>query len=128
MSSASSDEGSGGGPKSSIIDSVEADTFDSALGLMNAYVSKEINLSHCKMIAISKDLAKDGIRKEIYSLTNKVQVGSDTYIIVTTCPSEEYIKSISPSLENLVAKFYEFLPRSGEYTGYTIDTQLGRFC
>lgn len=110
-----------------VIDSVEANSIDAAISFMNAYVSKEINLSHCKVIVISEELAKRGIAKEIFSLINKVQIRPDNHVIISTCPAKEYIESVSPSLENLVAKFYEILPRSGEYTGYTVSAQLGDF-
>ncbi len=126
MPTASSESGSGEASPS-VIDSVEANSIDSAISLMNTYVSKEINLSHCKVIIISEELAKKGIEKEIYSLVNKVQIRPDNNVIITTCTAKEYIESVSPSLENLVAKFYEILPRSSEYTGYTIDAELGEF-
>ncbi len=122
-----SGEGGSGQASPSVIDSVEANSIDSAISFMNAYVSKEINLSHCKVIVISEEVAKRGISKEIFSLMNKVQIRPDNHVIISTCSAQEYIKSVSPSLENLVAKFYEILPRSGEYTGYTVNAELGDF-
>ena len=126
MPSPSGESGSG---KSSpaVIDTVEANSIDSAISFMNAYVSKEINLSHCKVIVISEEVAKRGIAKEIFSLMNKVQIRPDNHVIISTCSAQKYIESVSPSLENLVAKFYEILPRSGEYTGYTVNGELGDF-
>ena len=126
MPSSSSESGAGESAPS-IIDSVEASSIDSAINLMNVYVSKEINLSHCKVIVISQELAQNGIGKEIYSLMNKVQIRPDNQVIISTSTAKEYIESVSPTLENLVAKFYEVLPRSSEYTGYTINAELGEF-
>lgn len=126
MPSSSSESGAGESAPS-IIDSVEASSIDSAINLMNVYVSKEINLSHCKVIVISQELAQKGIEKEIYSLMNKVQIRPDNQVIISTSTAKEYIESVSPTLENLVAKFYEVLPRSSEYTGYTINAKLGEF-
>lgn len=123
----SSGESTSGETAPSVIDSVEADSVDAAINLMNAYVSKEINLSHCEVIVISEELAKKGIGKEIYTLMNKVQIRPDNSIIISICSANEYLKSVSPSLENLVAKFYEILPESSSYTGYTIDAELGKF-
>lgn len=110
-----------------VIDSVEATSIDAATNLMNTFISKELNLSHCKVIVFSEEMARRGIEKEISSLVNKVQVRPDSNIIISTCSAEEYIKGVSPSLENLVAKFYEILPRSSEYTGFTANLQLGEF-
>jgi len=120
-------EGGAGEATPSVVDSVEANSIDAALNLMNTVISKEISLSHCKIIVFSEELASQGIGEEVYSLMNKVQLRPDTNVIIATTPSEEYIKSIKPSLESLVAKFYETLPRSSEYTGYTANIQLGDF-
>ena len=122
-----SGEGGSGQASPSVIDSVEANSIDSAISFMNAYVSKEINLSHCKVIVISEEVAKRGISKEIFSLMNKVQIRPDNHVIISTCSAQKYIESVSPSLENLVTKFYEILPRSGDYTGYTVNAELGDF-
>ena len=110
-----------------IVDTVEADCIDSAVNLMNTFVSKEVNLAHCKIIVFSQELAKQGISKEIYSLMNKVQVRPDSNVIISTTSAQKYIESVSPSLENLVAKFYEILPRSSEYTGFTSNIKLSDF-
>lgn len=40
-----------------ITNSVQASSLDSAINLMNAYISKELTLSHCKIIVISEELA-----------------------------------------------------------------------
>ncbi len=120
----SSGEGSQGETAPVVIDSVEAACIESAVNLMNTFVSKEVNLSHCKVIVFSEEFAKRGISKEIYSLMNKVQVRPNSNIIVSTSTAKEYIESVKPSLENLVAKFYEILPRSSEYTGFTSDIKL----
>lgn len=123
----STGEGSSGQLAPIIIDNSEAACIESAVNLMNTFVSKEINLSHCKVIVFSEEFAKQGLSKEIYSLINKVQVRPDSNVIISTSTAEEYLKSVKPTLENLVAKFYEILPRSSEYTGFTADIKLGDF-
>lgn len=110
-----------------IINSVEATSLDSAINLMNTYVSKEINLSHCKAIVISESLASNGISKLLYSLINKVQIRPDANIIISKCTAKDFIQNTQPSLENLVAKYYEIAAISSEYTGYTENAQLGNF-
>lgn len=122
-----SGEGSTGQIAPIIVDSSESACIESAVNLMNTFVSKEINLAHCKIIVFSEEFAKQGISKEIYSLVNKVQVRPNANIIICTSTAEEYIRSVKPSLENLVAKFYEILPRSSEYTGFTSDIKLEDF-
>lgn len=110
-----------------IINSVEASSLDSAINLMNTYVSKEISLSHCKVIVISETLSSKGISKLVYSLMNKVQIRPDANIIVSKCFAKDFIQNSQPKLENLVAKYYEIAPISSEYTGYIANTKIGDF-
>ena len=123
----SSGEGSTSELAPTVINSVEASSIDTAINLMNTYISKEINLSHCKVIIFSEELAVNGISKELYSLMNKVQIRPDTNIIVSKCTAETYIQSVQPSLENLISKYYEIAQTSGNYTGYTANIKIGDF-
>ena len=51
--------GSSGDESSNIVlVSGEADSIYSALNLLNSYIGKEINLSHCALFIISKEFAK----------------------------------------------------------------------
>ena len=110
-----------------IINSVEANSLDSAINLMNTYISKEINLSHCKAIIVSESFASTGVSKLLYSIMNKVQIRPDAYIIISKCNAKDFIQNIQPTLENLVAKYYEIVPISSEYTGYTVNAKIGDF-
>lgn len=110
-----------------IVNSLEASSLDSAINLMNTYMSKEINLSHCKAIVLSETFASTGVSKLLYSIINKVQIRPDSYIIISKCNAEDFIQNIHPSLENLVAKYYEIVPISSKYTGYTVNAKIGDF-
>lgn len=94
---------------------------------MNAYLAKKINMSHCKTIVFSEELAKQGISNEIYSLVNNVQIRPSSNIIISKCESKYYIENSNPSLENLITSYYEIFPNSSQYTGYTIDATIGDF-
>lgn len=122
-----SGEGGSGEPAPSIVESVECSSIDSGINLLNSYVSKEINLSHCKVIIFSEKIAEKGISKEVYTLINKVQIRPDANIIVSRSDAKDFIEASNPSLENLVAKYYEIAPRSSEYTGYTANVTIGEF-
>ena len=41
----------------SIVNTVEATSIGTAINLMNTYIGKKINLSHCKVIVFSEDVA-----------------------------------------------------------------------
>ncbi len=55
-----SKSGNSGGSEDSQyrIYSVEAETIDSAITILNNYLNKKINLSHCTVLIISEDLCK----------------------------------------------------------------------
>ena len=43
----------------SSIYTIDASSISSAINLMNSYIGKELNLSHCKLIAFSEELASE---------------------------------------------------------------------
>lgn len=51
--------GSSDASSSIFLISAEADSIFSALNLLNSYIGKEINLSHCSVIIFSEDYAKE---------------------------------------------------------------------
>ena len=67
----------------SIVNSVEANSIGSAINLMNTYIGKRLNLSHCKVIVISEDVAVSGISKHIYTLMNDTQIRPSANIVIS---------------------------------------------
>ena len=110
-----------------IMNSVEASSIDSAINLMNSYMARELNLSHCKIIVFSEEVASQGISKEIYTLANDSQIRPSSNIIVSKNNAEDYISNSTPVLENLITKYYEIFPNSSKYTGYVYNVTLGDF-
>ena len=116
-----------GEESSPILDTVVAPSIDSAINLMNVYLSKEINLSHCKAITFSKELATRGIFNVVSELINNPQVRPTANIIISKEDANRYLKRSISSLENLLTKYYDIFPNSGDYTGYTTSVTLGKF-
>jgi len=110
-----------------VINSVKASSLSNAINLMNSYMGKEINMSHCKVIIFSEALAYQGISDEIYTLINDTQIRPSANIIISKCDAKYYIKQTKPELENLVSKYYEILTNSSKYTGYIPDSTIGDF-
>ncbi len=111
----------------SVINTVEAPSLNTAINLTNSYLARKINLSHCKVIIFSEQVATYGISKEIYSLINNSQARPSANIIICKNSAERYIKDTNPILENLITKYYELFPNSGKYTGYIYNATLGDF-
>ena len=111
----------------SLINSVDCSSISSGINLFNSYISKQISLSHCKVIVISEELAKQGISKYLYTLVNNVQIGSDCNIIISKSDSYSFLENSKPTVEKLIARYYESAPMSSLYTGFTEDVTLGDF-
>lgn len=108
----------------SVLTSVECSSIESGVNLLNSYISRNINLSHCKAIIISEELAIKGITKYMYDLCNNVEVSSHANIIITKCTALEYLKMSNPILESFSARYYQIAPTSSKYTGYTNSIPL----
>jgi len=110
-----------------IINTIIAPTIPNAITIMNAYIGKQLNLSHCKVIAFSKEFAETGILGEVSFLTHNIQIRPTTNVVVTDCNAVDYLKHSTSSLEQVLTKYYDIFPTSSEYTGYTSNIPLGKF-
>lgn len=119
--------GSSGGSYKNIVDSVECSSIDSGISLFNSYVSRRINLSHCKVIVISEALAAKGVSDYIYTLVNDVEMSPHASIIISKTLANEFINSAQPQLEDLASRYYEVSLSSSNYTGYTQNVSLIKF-
>ena len=111
----------------SIIYSVDASSISSGINLINTYIGKSVNLSHCKVIAFSEELASRGISDEIYTLINDTQIRPSTNIIISKTSAREYLENSKPLFENLITKYYEVFSGSSSYTGFTTNATIGDF-
>ena len=111
----------------SVMDTVTAPSLSTAINLMDSYMGKELNMSHCKVIIFSEELAEEGISEEIYTLINDTQVRPSANIVVSKCNAKFYMEQTSPELENLISKYYEIFTNSSKYTGFKPDATIGDF-
>lgn len=123
----SSEGGSSSQSDSSIVTSIECASFDSGVNILNSYLSKESNLSHCKIIVFSEDFANHGISETLFTLMNKIDVRPDCNVLVSRCSAEYFLNNSKPMLEKLSARYYEVAPTSSEYTALTENVTLSQF-
>lgn len=126
-----SNDSSGGGnssqSKKSTITTVDCASIDSGISLINSYISKKVNLSHCKAIVISEEVAQAGILEYISTLANNIELRPDCNVIISRCNASDYLDNSEPTLESVSARYYEFTLNSSEYTGYTQNITLFNF-
>ena len=109
------------------LDTITAKTISNAINILNAYIGKEVNMSHCKVVIFSENVAKKGLISEVTELMNNIQIRPSTNIIISRSDSSDYIENTTSSLEKVLTKYYEIFPNSSKYTGYTSDITIGDF-
>lgn len=124
-----SSEGSSSSSQSSsvVVDSIESPSINTGINLFNSYLGKEVNLSHCKVLVISEELAAKGISEYLYTLTNDIHFRNDSNIIISKCDAKSFLEYSAPALDKVSARYYEIAPTSSEYTGYTESTVINEF-
>lgn len=125
------DSSSGGSGSSqsqeSTVTTVDCASIDSGISLVDNYISKKVNLSHCKAIVISEELAYEGVSEYIFTLVNDLEMRPDCNIIISRCDASDYLENSKPTLESVSARYYELTLNSSEYTGFTEDVTLSDF-
>lgn len=119
--------GSSSQSSDTIVNSIECSSIESGINLINSYISKEVNLSHCKALIFSEEIAQQGLGDYIYTLTNNIQIRPDTNVIISRCDAAYFLNNSQPTLEKVTARTYEIVPSSADYTGYTDNIELGDF-
>ena len=110
-----------------IIQTMETDSIDSALNIANSYINKTINLSHCKILLVSEDIAKQGVEPLVNSLINKVETRPDCSIIVSRIPDNEFDNGKKPKIEELISKYYDVASNLETGRGYSETIKLNEF-
>jgi len=114
-------------PNSMVLVSGEADSLFSGLNLINSYIGKEINLSHCSVIIFSEEFAKQGLSNEILSLVNNEELQPSANIVISTCSAYDYLNNSTPNLEKMTVKYYETFAITSRFTGYISNISIGEF-
>ncbi len=126
LGDSSSGDGSSQSQESTVT-SVDCSTIDAGINLVDNYISKKVNLSHCKAIIISEELAYEGISEYIFTLINDLEMRPDCNIIISRCSAYDYLENSKPTLESVSARYYELTINSSEYTGFTENVTLYDF-
>lgn len=127
LSDSSSDGGSSTQSQQTTITSVDCSSIDTGISLINSYISKKVNLSHCKAIVFSEEFAYGGLSEEIFTFVNNLEVRPDCNIIISRCKALDYLENVDPTLESVSARYYELILNSSEYTAYSQNITLKDF-
>lgn len=88
---------------------VEAPTVFSAVKKLDAIKSKEINLTHTKIVVFSEETAKKGIGDFLSGFASSRDFRPNTYVCISKGKAEEYLSSVKPSQEEFIEKYYDHI-------------------
>ncbi len=123
----SSENGGGSGEKTSSILTLETPSIMAGLSLANNVVSRQVSIAHAKVIVFSSELAREGISNYINAFNRLRELKPTINMAVARGSAEEYLKSIKPSMESSVTKYFELIYRTYKYTGFTANTSYFKF-
>ncbi len=88
---------------------VEAPTPFSAVRKLDAIKSKNINLTHTKIVIFSEEIAKEGIGDFLSGFASSRDFRPNTYVCISKGSSEKYLNSVKPSQEEFIEKYYDHI-------------------
>lgn len=88
---------------------IDAEDVYTALSIAENSLSKQINLSHTKLLLFSAELAKEGLTDYVTLFMKDSQFSPNTYVAVSLCSADEYMRTVNPSLEINPAKYYTLI-------------------
>ena len=100
---------------------VDCESIDSGLSILNNYLNKKINLSHCSAFIFSEELAKQGVSEYVNALANNPELKANSNLIISSKSALDVLNKVANSGENFSSRLYEYILTSTNYTGYTID-------
>ena len=122
----SSDSGKTG-EENYITHTVTANSLYTGNSKVNSLTSKEVNLSHVKLIVYSEELAKQDLSGHINSLVSNVAIRPKTTVALCKGKAKDFLENITPNLEASPARYYELLFESQKYSDDTIASELLNF-
>lgn len=126
ISGGSSEEG--GKEGSNILESINvtAPTIYSGVNIANQVISKRFTLAHTKLVVISDELAKKGVKDLFDTFGRNSDIRPNLYIAISNGKAKEYLDSVKPVADVNPVTYYRLIFES-EYGGYVPKILLKDF-
>jgi len=105
---------------------VNCNSFNLGIAMLNLENINELNLSHCTAIIISEELAKEGIEDFINTLANNIEIRPTCNMLISQSKASEFLEKAS-SIEDISSKFYNSFIHSAKVTSYVTTCPLSEF-
>ncbi len=106
---------------------VDCESIEAGINILNNYLNKKINLSHCSAIVFSEEIAREGVKGYINILGNDTEIRPSCNILISSGTAYDVLDKVSNSGESFSSRLYEYILHSVDYTGYTIDSTFSNF-
>lgn len=106
---------------------VDCESIEIGISILNNYLNKKINLSHCSAIVFSEEVAREGLKNYINILGNDTEVRPSCSLIISSKSAYDVLNKVSNSGESFSSRLYEYILNSVDYTGYTINSTFNNF-
>lgn len=126
-SSSGSESGGSSQSSNSKIYSVEANSIDEGITILNNFLNKRINLTHCSALIISEKIAQKGIKSYFNTLNNNTELRETCNLIISSTTAYDLMSKISNSGETFSSRLFDYLTSSEQYTGFTSKSTIGTF-
>ncbi len=104
---------------------MEADSFYLAMNQIRSYLGKEPELSHLKLLVLSKEFARQGVLDHAALLYQEKEVRPGVMLCLADS-AKEYLQQVKPTLEQSTARYYELLFQE-ETVAYAPVVELQEF-
>lgn len=128
-SGGSEEEGNGGGSQGDYTYmTVDAPSFFAGVDMLNSSIPRELFFSHTELVAVSEDLAREGLMGEFISpLTRYTQIRGSTRLMVIKGSAQDFIKENEPYIGTTLSKAMETSAKESMNIGYFGHTTLSDF-
>ncbi len=92
---------------------IGANDLYEARNMLNNFLSKDINLSHLKIIVASEDVAKAGLSSHMTFLLREREIRPNTRLCISEKSAEDFLRGINPALEANTAEYYDLIAENG---------------
>lgn len=126
ISGGSSEEGGKEGSNILEMINVTAPTVYSGVNIANQVISKRFTLAHTKLVVISDELAKKGVKNLFDTFGRNSDIRPNLYIAISRGKAKEYLESVKPVADVNPVTYYRLIFES-EYGGYVPQILLKDF-
>jgi spore germination protein KC len=107
--------------------SLDAPSLSEGLDMLNASIQRQVDLSQAHVIAISEEIAMEGISNYVYQLISHPDLRRSSFFLVTKGSAYDFVMANKPFIGSSVIKNYRIWVQQSKDIGYFPYTTLGGF-